>query len=59
MEELTEAINLSQKRRLFLHRALQIGERAAWDYPAPDQPADQCLRGSKKYNDWAYGDVLK
>ena len=59
IEELTEAINLSQKRRLFLHKTLQIGEQTSWDYNAPDQQVDQCLRGKKGYNDWAYGDVLK
>jgi hypothetical protein len=44
---------------LFLHRALQIGEHAPWDYTASDQMVDQCLRGAKGYNDWAYNDVLK
>lgn len=59
MASLTEEINLSQKRRLFLHKTLQIGQHAPWDFKAPDQQVDQCLRGNNRYNDWAYGDVLK
>lgn len=59
MSELNERIELSQKRRLFLRQALSQGEAAGWDYVAPDQLVDQCLRGKKVYNDWAYDNVLR
>ena len=59
MDLLTEQINLSQKRRLFLRQTLQVGEYAPWDFAALDQTVDHCLRGGKSYNDWAYKDVLK
>lgn len=58
MIELNHLIELSQKRRLFLRQVLRQGEVADWDYVAPDQVVDQCLRGTKIYNDWAYNGVL-
>jgi choline-sulfatase len=58
IELLTEQIQLSQRRRLFLRRALTTGEHAAWDYLAPDPLAAHCLRGKLTYNDWAYENNL-
>ncbi len=55
MDELGEQVRLSQARRLFLKKALQIGTAADWDYAAPDQLVEHCLRGTKIYNQWAYG----
>ena len=54
MDELAEQVKLSQARRLFLKKALQIGTTADWDYAAPDQLVEHCLRGTKIYNQWAY-----
>jgi len=59
MASLTEQITLSQKRRLFLRQALNIGEYTPWDYRPPEQLSAVCLRGKKTYNEWAYTDVLK
>ena len=58
MTDLTVKVELSQKRRLFLRQALREGKTADWDYSAPDQLVEHCLRGSKLYNDWAYNSVL-
>ena len=58
MAALTEAVELSQARRLFLRKALRMGETADWDYVAPDQQVEHCLRGEKIYNQWAYGGVI-
>ncbi len=58
MNELNDLIELSQKRRLFLRQALRQGEVADWDYVAHDQAVEQCLRGERVYNDWAYDNVL-
>ena len=55
---LTEKIKLSQKRRLYLRQVLRLGETADWDYTAPDQVVEHCLRGDKIYNHWAYDDVF-
>ncbi len=57
MASLTEKIKLSQKRRLYLRQVLRMGETADWDYTAPDQMVEHCLRGEKVYNHWAYDDV--
>ena len=56
--DLATKVELSQKRRLFLRRALREGQAADWDYVAPDQLVEQCLRGRTIYNDWAYSSVL-
>ena len=58
MERLTAQVELSQTRRLFLRKALRMGETADWDYAAPDQQVEHCLRGTKIYNQWAYGGVV-
>ncbi|MFT5112485.1 MAG: choline-sulfatase [Parasphingorhabdus sp.] len=58
MPILNEQIKLSQARRLFLKQTLQIGETANWDYAAPDQIVEHCLRGPTIYNQWAYGGSL-
>ena len=58
MSELNNLIELSQKRRLFLRQVLKQGNITDWNYVAPDQVVEQCLRGEKVYNDWAYNDVL-
>ena len=58
-QALSVQIKLSQKRRLFVREALRIGQVADWDYVAPDQAVEHCLRGKKIYNKWAYGGVLK
>lgn len=58
MEQLTAQVELSQARRLFLRKALRIGATADWDYKAPDQQVEHCLRGTKIYNQWAYGGVI-
>jgi choline-sulfatase len=58
MEALSENIKLSQTRRLFLRQALRMGETPDWDYVAPDQTVEHCLRGTKIYNEWAYNDVI-
>lgn len=57
MTALTENIELSQKRRLYLRQVLRMGEKADWDYHAPDQQVAHCLRGDQVYNRWAYDDV--
>lgn len=56
---LTDNINLSQKRRLFLRKTLALGRRTEWDYTAPDQVVEHCLRGTTRYNDWAYNGVTR
>jgi len=58
MEALGEKVKLSQSRRLFLRQALQIGTTADWDYAAPDQVVEHCLRGTQIYNQWAYGGAI-
>ncbi|NKB62667.1 MAG: hypothetical protein GKR95_11285 [Gammaproteobacteria bacterium] len=58
MESLTREVSLSQRRRLFLRGALGQGKTHTWDYVAPDQVVDACLRGKNVYNEWAYNDVL-
>ncbi len=55
---LTQDIVLSQKRRLFLRKALHIGKFADWDFVATDQVAQQCLRSDQVYNEWAYSQML-
>lgn len=55
---LTQDIVLSQKRRLFLRKALHIGKFADWDFVATDQAAQKCLRASQVYNEWAYSQML-
>ena len=55
---LTQDIVLSQKRRLFLRKALHIGKFSDWDFVATDQAAQQCLRSSQVYNEWAYSQML-
>lgn len=58
LDELNDRIELSQQRRLFLRSVLSTGETASWDYQAPDQAEDNCLRSDNLYNDWAYSKVL-
>ena len=58
VQELKEKVELSQARRLFLRKALALGEVANWNYAAPDWMVQNCLRGDKIYNQWAYGKVL-
>jgi len=59
LEELGEAIQLSQRRRLFLRGALREGVTSSWDFKATDQADNNCLREGQVYNNWAYDDVLK
>ena len=58
VRKLQTDVELSQARRLFLRQALKIGEVADWDYPAPDQLVQHCLRAGGIYNHWAYTNVL-
>ncbi len=58
MGGLTEQVKLSQSRRLFLRQALRKGVSADWDYAAPDQLVEHCLRGTKIYNQWAYDGAI-
>jgi len=58
MTDLSAKVELSQKRRLFIRQSLLQGQSTDWDYVAPDQLVEHCLRGRKAYNDWAYDSVL-
>ena len=55
---LKQQIILSQKRRLFLRKALARGKLADWDYKPADQASDHCLRADKVYSKWAYQNIL-
>ena len=55
---LTQDVVLSQERRLFLRKVLHIRKFADWDFVATDQAAQQCLRSSQVYNEWAYSQML-
>jgi len=54
IEELSTRVSESQIQRMFVRQALKYGKVTSWDYCAPDQIVAHCLRGEKKYNDWAY-----
>jgi len=54
IEELSTRVRESQIQRMFVRQALKTGKVTSWDYCAPDQIVSHCLRGEKKYNDWAY-----
>ena len=43
---LAEEVLASQRRRMFLREVLAIGEKASWDFVAPDEAEAHCLRGS-------------
>ncbi len=58
MDALSEQVKLSQARRLLLRQVLKSGETADWDYAAPDQLVEHCLRGTKIFNQWAYDGAL-
>jgi len=58
LEKLDRDIKLSQARRLMLREVLATGQRTSWDYVAPDQAEEQCLRSTAIYNNWAYDQVL-
>ncbi len=54
VDKLSEQVRASQQQRMFVREALKIGAVTPWDYAAPDQTINHSLRGTKKYNDWAY-----
>jgi len=58
VDQLTEKVKASQNNRLFIAAALRQGKKADWDYNAPDQSANQCLRPPETYNDWAYENLV-
>lgn len=57
IEELSERVRLSQRRRLFLAGLTRPTDN--WDFNADDQASEQCLRADRSYNDWAYDDVIE
>jgi choline-sulfatase len=58
IDELSRLVSESQVQRMFVRKTLKTGKVTPWDFSAPDQVADHCLRGEKKYNDWAYGSPI-
>lgn len=58
VDQLTEKVKSSQSSRLFIAEALRQGKKAVWDYNAPDQSVDQCLRPPETYNQWAYENLV-
>ena len=58
VDTLTELVKSSQRNRLFVAAALRQGKKADWDYNAPDQLVDQCLRPPETYNHWAYENLV-
>ena len=58
LETLTQQVLASQRRRLFLRKALAKGKHAGWDFTPADELEQHCLRADKVYSQWAYQDIL-
>ena len=58
-QTLSTEVKASQRRRLFLCKALAQGSQTAWDFTPHDQAADHYLRAGRNYNEWAYSNIIK
>jgi len=45
LDALAREVAASQRRRLFVQRALEIGEQSPWDYRPPDRSSTRYVRG--------------
>ena len=51
---LSDAIQKSQRRRIFLRQVLGPSMSGAWEFQPADELEQHCLRADRVYSNWAY-----